>query len=210
MGTSWASIAQWLLALLCGLYCVHGLRVSSLCHIARCQRQLVTTVGFRSGGSSGFSLLDLSSPFSPSFPSGYQFGFNCLLIGAAIFHVTLAFVLFRLSLYFCHKILCSASFWGFGVLFCRRHLRSVSFSACLALVLVFRVSAYPSFLGRQWCCDLRSCSVQIKRKSMWSFVLSHHLQHRTVTCTVESPSSLASNTLISSKKHEKYLSMPLL
>ena len=35
-------------------------------------------------------------------------------------------------------------FLGFFVFVCRRHLRSVSFSACLALVLVFRVSVYPS------------------------------------------------------------------
>ena len=51
---------QWLLASLCGLYCVHGLRVSSLCHIACCQRQLVTMYGFRSGGSNGFFFIPLS------------------------------------------------------------------------------------------------------------------------------------------------------
>ena len=60
VGTSGESIAQWQLASLCGLYCVHGLRVSSLCHIARCQGQLVTMYGFRSGGSNG-------SFFHPSF-----------------------------------------------------------------------------------------------------------------------------------------------
>ena len=73
---------QWLLASLCGLYCVHGLRVSSLCHIARCQKLLVTMYGFRSGGSNGFFpslfLLELSPSFSPSFPSGHLLSIVCL------------------------------------------------------------------------------------------------------------------------------------
>ena len=56
------------------------------------------------------------------------------------------FVLFHLSLKLCHRLFVFNFFLG---LFCHRYLRSVSFSACLALVLVFRVSVYPSFLGRQ-------------------------------------------------------------
>ena len=72
MGTSRVSIVQWLLASLCGLYCVHGLRVSSLCHIAHCQRQLPRTVFDRvMDFFPPLFLLDLSSPFSPSFPSGH-------------------------------------------------------------------------------------------------------------------------------------------
>ena len=73
---------HWLLASLCGLYCVPGLRVSSLCHIARCQRPLVTIYGFWSGGTNVFFpslfLLDLSSSFSPSFPSGHLVSIVCL------------------------------------------------------------------------------------------------------------------------------------
>ena len=51
---------QWLFASLCGSYCVHGLRVSSLCHTARCQKLLVTMYGFQSGGSNGFFSIPLS------------------------------------------------------------------------------------------------------------------------------------------------------
>ena len=142
-GTLWASIAQWLLASLCGLYCVYGLCVPSLCHIARCQRQLVTRYGFRSGGSNGFFpaliLLDLSLSFSPSFSSGHLVLIACL-IRAAIFHLPLAFVLS------CFIILPQPFVFSFflGLFFCHRHLRSISFSPCLALVLVFKVSVYPS------------------------------------------------------------------
>ena len=62
-------------------------------------------------------------------------------------------------------------FLGLFVLFCRRHYRSVSFSACLVLVLVFMVSRYPSFLGRQSEMsifgDFLPCSVQIKSESLY-------------------------------------------
>ena len=51
---------QWLLASLCGWYCVHGLRVSSLCHIARCQRLLVTMYGFDRVGVMDFFPIPLS------------------------------------------------------------------------------------------------------------------------------------------------------
>ena len=46
----------------CGLHCVRVLRISSFCHIALYQEQLVTMHGFRSGGSSGFSCIPLSPP----------------------------------------------------------------------------------------------------------------------------------------------------
>ena len=139
---------QWLLALLCGLYCVHGLRVSSLCHIARCQRQLVTMYGFRSGGSNGFfppsfSLIFFRPFYHPFHPVIWFQLFACL-IRAAIFHLILAFVLifflYNFATGFCVQLLS----WFFVFVFCRRHLHPVSFSACLALVWVFRVSVYPS------------------------------------------------------------------
>ena len=60
--SSSASVAQQQLSRWCGLRCVPVLRVSSLCHIALCQGQLVTMHGFRWGWSSGFS----SIPLSPS------------------------------------------------------------------------------------------------------------------------------------------------
>ena len=95
---------QWLLASLCGLHCVHGLRgVSSLCHIARCQRLLVIMYGFRLGGSNGFffhpsfSLIFLRH-FHHPFHLVIWFQLFACLIRAAIFHLTLAIVLICLSL----------------------------------------------------------------------------------------------------------------
>ena len=155
MGTSWVSIqcpvaVSIIVSCVHGLYCVHGLRVSSLCHIARCQRQLPCTIFDRVG-----VINFLSIPLSPwSFfvlftilsiwPLIWFELFACL-IWAAIFHLTLAFVLFRLYLQFCHRLLCSPSFLAF---FCRRHLPSV-FLCLFSTCLVFRVSVYPSLLGRQ-------------------------------------------------------------
>ena len=78
VGTSWASIAQWLLASLCGLYCVHGLRVSSLWHIARCQGQLVTRTG-GNGGIFSIPLFPLSFFVIFIILSIWPFGFICLL-----------------------------------------------------------------------------------------------------------------------------------
>ena len=103
MGTSWACIVQWMLSSLCGLDCVRGLCVSSLCHIARCQRQLVTMYGFRSGGSNGFFPIPLSPwfflrHFHHHFHLAIWFQLFACLIRAAIFHLTLAFVLICLSL----------------------------------------------------------------------------------------------------------------
>ena len=110
---------QWLLASLCGLYCVHGLRVSSLCHIARCQRLSVTMYGFWSGGSNvvvvfhpSFSLIFLRH-FHHPFHLAIWFQLFACLIRAAIFHLTLAFVLICLSLQFYHKLL----FWPYFILF---------------------------------------------------------------------------------------------
>ena len=153
----------------------------SLCHIARCQGQLVTMYGFRSGGSNGFS----SIPLSPyHFHHPFYLALSLVLIvclpdwGCILSHLCCFVFLYIFATSFCVQLLLFfffLFFFFFSFFFCRMHLRSVSFSACLALVLVFRVSAYPSFLGRQWCFDLRSCSVEIKRKSVWSFVLSHHL-----------------------------------
>ena len=148
MGTSWPSIVQWLLASLCGLYYVHGLRVSSLCHIARCQT--VTMYNFLLGVSNGF----FSIPLSPwsffiifTILSIWPFGFNQLfacLIRAAIFHLTLAFVLIFFLFNFATGFFFQFLSWLLFFFFCHRHLRSVSLSACLTLVLVFRVSVYPS------------------------------------------------------------------
>ena len=93
---------QWLFASLCGSYCVHGLRVSSLCHTARCQKLLVTMYGFQSGGSNGFffhpsfSLIFLRHFYHP-FHLAIWFQLFACLIRAAIFHLTLAFVLICLS-----------------------------------------------------------------------------------------------------------------
>ena len=97
------SSVQWLLASLCGLYCVHGLHVSSLCHIARCQRLLVTMYGFRSGGSNGFFFhpsfsLIFVRHFHHPFHLAIWFQLFACLIRAAIFHLTLAFVLICISL----------------------------------------------------------------------------------------------------------------
>ena len=134
---------QWLFASLCGSYCVHGLRVSSLCHIAHCQRLSVTMYGFWSGGSNvfcfffhpSFSLIFLHHPFHLAI----WFQLFACLIRAAIFHLTLAFVLICLSLQFYHKLL----FWPYFIL---PQAFAFSFFLCssLALVLFFRVSVYPS------------------------------------------------------------------
>ena len=88
---------------------MHGVRVSSLCHTARCQRLLVTMYGFRSGGSNGFffrpsfSLIFLRH-FHHPFHLVIWFQLFACLIRAAIFHLTLAYVLICLSLQFCHKL----------------------------------------------------------------------------------------------------------
>ena len=149
---------------------MHGLHgVSSLCHIARCQRQLVTMYGFRWVAVMDFfppffSLIFLHHFHHPFHLAIWFQSFACL-IREAIFHLTLAFVLICLSLSFCHKLLSWPPFFfffflsfflffSFFLLFCRRHLRSVSFSACLALVLVSKVSAYPSshfLVDSAWC-----------------------------------------------------------
>ena len=146
--------------------------------------ETVTTYGFRSDERSGFSSIPLSpSSFFTIFTIlsiwlSVWFQLFACLIGAAFSRICVVSCFF---IFLPQAFVYSFFFFSFSLslffffFFCRRHLRSVSFSACLALVLVFRVSAYPSFLGRQWCCDLRSCSVEIKRKSVWSFVLSHHL-----------------------------------
>ena len=147
MGTSWSSVVQWLLASLCGLYCVHGLHVSSLCHIARYQRQLPCMVfdwvGVMDFFHPSFSLIFLHH-FHHPFHLAIWFQLFACLIRAAIFHLILAFVLifflYNFATGFCVQLLS----WFFVFVFCRRHLHPVSFSACLALVWVFRVSVYPS------------------------------------------------------------------
>ena len=126
---------------------MHGLRVSSLCHIVRCQRLLVTMYGFRSGGSNGcffhssFSLIFLRHFYLP-FHLAIWFQLFACLIRAAIFHLTLAFVLICLSLQFYHKLL----FWPYFILFYFAAGICVQFLSLpvLALVLVFRVLVYPS------------------------------------------------------------------
>ena len=70
---------------------------------AHCQRLLVTMYGFRSGGSNGFffhpsfSLIFLRHFHHPFHLANWFQLFACL-IRAAIFHLTLAFVLICLSL----------------------------------------------------------------------------------------------------------------
>ena len=96
----------------------------------------------------------------------------------------------------------------FGSGFCHRHLRSVSFSACLrsvsfsaclAHVLVFRMSVHPSFFkqaarGVVIFVDFLSCTnVQIKRNSMWSFVGSRR--------SVESDCHMCSQVSFNGFKH---------
>ena len=156
-------------------------------------------------------LLDLSSSFSPSFPSGYLVSFVCLLGQGSRFLSAQACVLLRLSfLQFCHRLLRSVTFilclFATGI-----YIQFLSlFSACfgfqgVSLPLVFRQVARGVIFG-----DFLSCSVPIKRKCMWSFVLSHR--------------SVASDCRLHSRvsffncfkhfnivpKHEKYLPMPLM
>ena len=121
--------------------------------------QLLCTVFNRVGVIDFFPslfLLDFSSSFSPSFPSGHLVSIVCLPDQGSHFSfnsricVDLSFVI----------ILPQAFVFSFflGLLFliflCRRHFISVSFSVCLALVLVFRVSVYPSShfqVDSAWC-----------------------------------------------------------
>ena len=72
--------------------------------------------------------------------------------------------------------MCLASFLAFFLffLFCRKHLRSVSFSACLALVLVFRVSVYPSshfYLDSAWCRIFGDFLSWVMSKSNWKLYM---------------------------------------
>ena len=85
-------------------------------------------------------LLDLSLSFSPSFPSGHLVSIVCLLIRAAIFHLTLAYFVDLSFVIIFPQAFVFSFFLGLFIIiiiilfiFCRRHLRSVSFSACLAL-----------------------------------------------------------------------------
>ena len=148
---------QWLLASLCGLYCVHGLRVSSLNHIARCQRQLPCTVfdqvGVMDFFPSSFSLI-FFRPFHHPFHPSIWFQLFACLIRAAIFHLTLAFVLLFFLYNFATGLCVQLLSWLFCCCFCFVFLPQAFafsfFSACLALVLVFSVSLpLESFSGRQ-------------------------------------------------------------
>ena len=99
-------------------------------------------------------LLDLSLSFSPSFPSGHLVSIVCLLIRAAIFHLTLAYFVDLSFVIIFPQAFVFSFFLGlfcFPFFFCHRHLHSVFFFACLVLVLVFwGVSlSLKSFLGRQ-------------------------------------------------------------
>ena len=84
-----------------------------------------------------FSLIFLRH-FHHPFHLAIWFQLFACLIRAAIFHLTLAFVLTCLSSYICHKLLSwPFLFLVFCCCFCRRHLRSVYFSACLGFLLLF-------------------------------------------------------------------------
>ena len=119
--SSWSVLVS---IVMCGLYCVRGLRVSSLCHVARCQGQLVTMYGFHRVGVVDFLpslfLLYLSSSFSPSFPPGQLVSFVCL----PDFSLTLAIC--AVSSFFID--LPQAFVFSFFLgLFCHCHLSLVSF-----------------------------------------------------------------------------------
>ena len=119
-----------------------------------------------------FSLIFLRH-FHHPFHLAIWFQLFACLIRAAIFHLTLACVVLSFFIILPQAFMFSFFLGLFFFFFCRTHLRSGSFSACLVLVLVFRVSVYPSFLGRQrvvsdfrWFSVL-SPSVQIKPETLY-------------------------------------------
>ena len=127
---------QWLIASLCGLYCVHGLRgVSSLCHIACCQGQSVTVYGFRSLEVVDFLpspfLLYIASSFSLSFLFGHLISFVRLPDYGSHFSFNIGIVFNTFFI-----ILPQAFVFSFflSLPFCHRHLYSIYFSATLKLV----------------------------------------------------------------------------
>ena len=145
---------------------------------------------------------------SPSFPAGHLVSFVCLSNYGSRFSFNICICVVS-SLFIILPQVFVFSFLAFFS--CRRHLRSVSLSSCLALISVFMVSVYPSSRVVLWLSVVFRLAVSKSNKSLCEASFFRiDLQHRTITCTVGSPSSPGSNALISSKRHKKYLSMPLL
>jgi len=169
---------------------------------------------------SSFSLI-FFRPFHHPFHPSIWFQLFACLIRAAIFHLTLAFVLLFFLYNFATGLCVQLLSWLFCCCFCFVFLPQVFafsfFSACLALVLVFSVSLpLESFSGRQhMMSDFRwfsvLSSVQIKPESLYG------ASSFRIICSIglSFPQSSLLLHLVQTlwycpKKHENYLSMPLL